>query len=381
MRFFGSISTRRLKAIVRREVNEIIRDRLYLALALLVPPVIMIIFSYGLALDVERVPLGVLDKDGSPLSRAYVDLFAESEAFSLAGRFSDMPSLERALSRSQVRAGLVVPAGFARAVYRGLPTSVQMQIDGTISIRAETIRSYGQAVHSRFLGGLSERLPGAVSASRARIEIVSRVWFNEDLRSANFVTPGLVATLLMFYPTLLMSLSIVREKESQSIVALYCSPISKWELLIGKLLPYLVISLLNFGAMFILMLYLFSVPVRGSLPLIATATVIYVISTCGLGLLISVVVRTQISAILSAVILSLLPPFLYSGFFSPLGVANFSSWLIGRFIPATYYLDVLRSVLLKGTGWSYHWDSLLALAGYSVVVYGVAFRCFRKRLG
>jgi ABC-2 type transport system permease protein len=379
MSLTGSISTRRLKAIIEREFNEIIRDPLYLTLAILVPPVVMMIFGFGLALDIEHVPLGILDQDNTELSRAYADCFTQSETFETAHRYRDMEVLDEDLRLSRLRAGLVIPEGFERTVRRGGQAAVQLQVDGTIPVRAQIVRSYAEAVHQHFLEQVL--MQGRPAPPSARVEILSKVWFNQDLRSANFVVPGLVATMLMFYPALLTTLSIVREKESGSIHALYCSPITKTELLLGKLLPYLGISLVNFVAMFALTLYLFAVPLGGSLLLIVVATGVYVFSTCSIGMLISVLVNRQVTAILTAVLVTLLPSFLYSGFFIPLSASSWSTWLIGRIIPATYYLDVLRGVLLKSTGWRFHWPAILTLLIYSLVIYFVSFKCFRKKLG
>jgi len=380
MKLKDSISTRRIRAIVLREFNEVIRDPLYMSLALLVPPFIMVMFGFGLSLDVDHVPLGISDQDDSKLSRSYVDAFIQSESFDDAGRYTDLRTLDEDLRVSRIRAALVINEGFEQEIREGRQPEVSVWIDGTLPIRGAVARSYAKAIHNRFLAQMLAHQNAPQPNAGPRIETIARVRFNQELRSTNLVVPGLIATTLMFYPALLTTLSIVREKESQSILALYCSPITKTELLLGKLLPYLAISLVNFVSMFLLALFLFAVPFRGSLPLLAVASAIYVFATCGVGMLISVLVSTQVAAILITMVVTLLPSFLYSGFFTPLTASTWSVWVIGRFIPATYYLDILRGVFLKGTGWELHWPALLVLALFSLIFYGISFKSFRKRL-
>jgi ABC-2 type transport system permease protein len=377
-----SISIRRVRAIVTREFNEIIRDPLYLALAILVPPFIMIIFGFGLALDVQDLPLGIRDLDQTRLSREYIDSFVRSDSFNLKKMYMDDETLSDDLRTSKLRTALIIPSGFEKDVMEGRSAQVQVLIDGTIPLRAEIARGYALGVHTTFLSRLPEYVSwfGMMDYKEARINIVPRIEYNPELRSANFVVPGLIATILMFYPAMLTTLSIVREKESQSILAIYCSPITRTELLLGKLIPYLGIAVVNFVFTFLLALFLFQVPFEGSWMLLAVASILYVFCTCALGLTISVVANTQVVAILATLVLTVLPSFMYSGFFIPLPASPMSTQIISHFIPTTYYLDILRGIFLKGTGWSIHWPSLAALVIYSGVLYTIAFKTFRKRL-
>lgn len=377
-----ALSTRRIKAIVYREFNEIIRDPLYLALALLVPPFFMVILGFGLALDVEKLPLGVYDRDQSRLSREYVDSFIRADSFELTAYYDDEELLSADLRNSRLRTGLIIPENFEIDLQKGRPVEVAIWIDGAIPMRAELARGFAIGVHSQFMSRLGNLLPRYANVPRARasINVVPRVLFNPELRSANFIVPGLIASLLMFYPALLTTLSIVREKESHSILALYCSPITRTELLLGKLLPYLLISIFNFVTLFVLAMILFGVPFRGSWTLLAVSSILYIISTCALGLTISVLTGTQVAAILVTMVLTVSPSFLYTGFFTPLAAASWSTWIMGRFVPTTYYLDILRGLFLKQTGWDIHWPSILALVVYSAVLYTISFKMFRKRL-
>ncbi len=377
------LSIRRIFAITVREFNEIMRDPLYLTMAILVPSFIMIIFGYGLALDVENLHLGVCDRDKSRLSREYVDSFIQSETFKLIRGYDDLHEISEDLQTSKLRAALIIPENFQHDIYHGIPVEVQMLIDGTIPLRAEITRGYAEGVHNHFLTELPKLVPQLARKLLPRegyIEIIPRVLFNSELKSVNFIAPGLIATVLMFYPALLTTLSIVREKQTQSIIALYCSPARKSELLLGKLMPYLLIALINFTNTFLLAIYLFAVPFRGSVGILLLATILYVIGTCGLGLMISVLVSTQVAAILITMVVTILPSFLYTGFFVPLSTASWSVWILGRFVSATYYLDILRGIFLKGTGWAENWPAILMLLLYAGILYGISFKVFKKRL-
>jgi ABC-2 type transport system permease protein len=382
MQIGQKINFRRVRAVISREFNEIIRDPLYLALAILVPPFMMLIFGFGLALDVQDLAIGIRDLDQTKLSREYVDSFIKSDSFKLKQMYTDDETLSEDLRTSQLRTALIIPAGFEADLFKGKSVTVQILIDGTIPLRAEIARGFALGVHASFLSRLTEYVPwyGMAGYSKASINLVPRIEYNPELRSANFVVPGLIATILMFYPAMLTTLSIVREKESQSILGIYCSPITRTELLLGKLTPYLGISVVNFVLTLMLTIYLFDVPFRGSWALLAVASILYVFCTCALGLTISVVVNTQLVAILVTLVLTILPSFLYSGFFIPLVAAPLSTQIIGRFIPTTYYLDILRGIFLKGTGWGVHWTSLVALLAYAAILYTISFKTFSKRL-
>jgi len=371
------VSIRRIKAVIVKEFREIIRDPAYLGMVFLVPMFIMVIFGYGLTLDVKDVPLGVYDRDNTPLSRRYYQSFANTESFRLVGLFFDDTSMEQAMQLSRIRAWMTIPEGFSRRVYSGQPVEVQILLDGTFPSRAEVSRGYAQAIHAGFL----EELAGERGDKpKPVIDLHPRIWFNTELQSSYFIVPGLIATLLMFYPALLTTLSIVREKESQAILNIFCSPIARWEFLTGKVLPYWVISLVNFLTIFAAAVLVFKIPYRGSYWLLGVGSAVYVFCTCGIGLLISVLVRTQVSGILITTVLTILPAFIYSGFFVPLSTAEPLARLIGLLVPATYYLDIIRGLFLKGMGWSIHWPNVLTLGVYGLALHGIAYKRFKKRL-
>jgi ABC-2 type transport system permease protein len=377
-----SVNQRRVRAVVRREFNEIIRDPLYLGLAVLVPPVLMMIFGFGLKLDVENLPLGVCDMDQSQLSRLYVDSFIQSESFELKGLYTDKELLAEDLRNTRLRCAIIIPENFEEKVRRNQNIDVALLIDGTIPIRADVARGYAVSAHSLFLSRLVSRIPQlAYRVTQTNyVQVKPRILFNPELKSNNFIVPGILATVLMYYPALITTLSIVREKENQSILALYSSPITRFELLLGKIIPYWVISIVNFITVFLLAIFLFRIPFEGSLILLLTASLIYVFTNCALGLMISCLVETQVSGILVTMVLTVLPSFLYSGFFTPLSASSWSIWIMGRFVPATYYLDVIRGVFLKGTGWSIHLPAMIVLLIFGMILYLVAFSVFRKQM-
>ncbi len=378
---FKLIDKRRITAIIIREFNEIIRDPLYFAMAILIPPFIMIIFGFGLALDVNNIPLGICDRDHTMLSREYIDSYIRSDSFKLAGRYNDFAIMSKDIQNSKLRAALIIPENFQKDIRQGKKVSVQIIIDGTIPMRAEVARGYAISVHNHFLAEIADyKVFLKKFIPHARIAIYPRILFNPQLKSSNFIVPGLIATVLMFYPALLTTLSIVREKESGSIMSLYCSPVHKLELLLGKLIPYLSISFVNFVSTFLLAIFLFHVPFNGGYTLLGLASILYVFGTCGLGLFISVLVNTQVSAILITMVATLIPSFLYTGFFMPLSTASWGVWILSRFVSATYYLRILRELFLKGTGLAIVWPSVLALIIYASVLYILTFTLFRKRM-
>ena len=255
---------RRLQSVVRKEAREIYRDKLYLAMAFVVPVFLKILFGYGLTLDVKNIPTAVLDWNRSPASREYVDRVGRSRYFTLERYLLDYGPIYQGLLKGRLRLGLIIPPDFDRTLALGQETEVQALIDGSFPDRALTSRSYLEAINLEFNQELARRWQSSTGSMPPWIEVDTRAWFNSDLESKNFIVPGLMVTTLFFYPALLASIAIVREKESGSIFNIYCSPIRRWEYVIGKLLPYLGIGLINYVMIFLLSDYLFDVPFRGS---------------------------------------------------------------------------------------------------------------------
>lgn len=363
-----------LPAILRKEVREIARSRLYLALALGVPVILHLLFGYGLTFDVENVPLGLVDRDGTPASREYRAALTASGYFRLARVATEEQELDRALVRGAIRAGVIVPAGFGRRLADGGRAEVQVLLDGSWPNQATIVRGYIEAITTSF----NRMRGGGVQVGIVPLE--PRVWFNGTLESKNYVVPGSLVTTLMFYPALLASLAVVRERERGTLLNIASAPVSRVEFLLAKLIPHLAFALLNFGILLGLTVFPFRVPVRGSLFLLLVGSVVYLLCTVGIGLLISLLMKTQVAAVLLTFFATIIPAFNYSGFFTPLSAMDPGSQALSFLVPARYYMTVAQGILLKGLGWEALWPDLLAMALYAAGLAMTSVAVCRRRI-
>lgn len=350
----------RLLAVARRESLELLRDRFRLRTALVAPVLLMIVFGYGLSIDVERLPYGVLDHDHSAASRAYLEAFAHSRFFAPRGVLRSGAELERSLVEGRLAFAIEIPPAFERDLATGRGPRVAFWIDGTMPFRADVARGYVEAMHQAWWNAREE--PG--QTLRPRVE--TRFWYNQGLRSALSFVPSLIAALLVILPSVLTAVAVVREKELGSIANLHASPLSRGEFLLGKQLPYVALALLYFGVLCALAVALFRVPLRGSGATLLLAALLYAFATTGIGLLVSCFTRTQIAAIMITILLTMLPAFLYSGFFNPVSSLTGGARAISVAFPTTYFLDVCVGTFTKGLGLSLLWPDVVMLAGFAV---------------
>jgi len=368
---------RRVFAIIKKELLVIHRSPLYLALALVVPIILMVLFGFGLTFDVDEVPLGVLDLNRTNRSREYLDAFLSSRYFQLERYAEDLSELEQALTKGEIRLALVIPPEFSRLLDEGRTAEVQALIDGSWPNQGTIIRGYLSAVNARFNDQL---LKAWSSPSRnTPLALEAQVWFNTTLESKNFVVPGMIVTTLLFYPALLATLAVVREKEVGSILNINASPIRPFEFLLGKLIPYFSISMVNFAIIFAIALVIFRVPFRGGVPLLLCGAILYILSTVGIGILVSLVTRTQVAATLLTFFATILPSFLYSGILIPISSMDKVSQGISYLLPARYMREIVHGTFLKGVGLDLLWPSFLALLLYFAVLSFLAVKLFRKR--
>jgi ABC-2 type transport system permease protein len=341
------MNLRRLLAFSRKEVLEISRDRFTVGIALFMPVMMLFLFVYGISLDVENAPLVIVDQDKSAASRELQARFLNSGYFSLKAAPDDARAAEHALMRGETRAALFIPEGFGRNLAKGRAAPVQFIVDGTYASTAAILSAYGRAILYAFPGEL--RLP-------VRPEV--RVWYNPQLRSRNFIVPGLFAVILMAFPPLLTALAVSREKELGTIAQIYASPLTKGEFIAGKLLPYAGIAFLELLIVIGGGLLWFDVPVRGSLGLLVAVGLLYVVCTVSIGLLISTLVRTQLAAMLTALIVTLMPAFLFSGFVYPIFTMPRTFQLYSAALPTPYFLEVSRGIVLRGAGLEELWGNV-----------------------
>ncbi len=370
---------RRLMAVAQKEVKEILRDKLYLALAFGVPLLLFILFGFGLTLDVNNIPFAVLDQNRSPLSRSLVDRLAHSRYFSLQGFLPDYQALHERLIDSRIRLALIIPPHFDRQFQHGPSSEVQALIDGAFPDRAAAILNYLEIIQEEFNAAA---VPATAPpwSSPPSIQVESRAWFNPDLQSRNFIVPGLIATNLFFYAALLASIAVVREKESGAIFNIYCSPIRTWEYLLGKLLPYWAIGFLNYFLLVGLAHFVFHIPLRGSFAFLTAAAGLYVGVTTSLGLCISVLLKTQVGAMLLTTVITLIPAFIYSGFFISVPSMAAGAQVMAHILPVTYFMEIVRGVYLKGLGVAQYWPNLLILTAFFAGFFGLSLAKLKKRL-
>ncbi len=360
----------RLYAVMRKETREITRDRVTLATAFLFPVVMLFMFGYAISLEVENVSLGVLDQDQTPSSAHLIDAFAESEYFELTRNFSSELQIRKSMEVNEVKLVLVIPPGFNALLGRENNPEVQLLIDGTYSATALVALNYGMTIVSRFNEEKDESL----------IDVQTRIWYNPSLRSLIYVVSGLYAVIIAAFPPLLTTLAIVREKESGSIQQIYASPLTVPEFLLGKLIPYGVIASIQLASIVALGYYWFGLPFNGSLGYLAIAGAIYVFCNVGIGLLVSTVTNSQLLAVLLALVITMMPSILFSGFVFPIYAMAEPVQLYTHIFPGRYFVDVSRGIILKGAGPAEMVRPLSFLLVYTFAVFFAAVAIFKKKV-
>ncbi len=381
------MNLRRVATVAWKEWRETMRDRMFLLLAFLLPVLWMLVFGYGLVLDVEDIPLVVVDRDHSALSRDYVYRFTTSRYFAFKGSLVGETEADGWLESGKARAVIVVPEQFEERLVAGQPVAVQTLIDGTFPLRTDITKGYVIAINSAFSADLLvDYLARTRGVSRARAEVLARplelevrYLYNEEVRSAWSTIPALVMFSLMLAPPLLTALGIVREKESGSIYNIYSATVSKVEYLAGKLVPYVFISFVNAVVLWLLATLWFGVPFKGGVGLFLFTSLIFVLTSTGVGLLVSIVVNTQIAALIVTIIVSTLPTFLFSGLIVPVSSLSAGAQLQAHLFPGMYYTNIVRGTFLKGVGIDVLWLDILSLALYAAVLRLVGYRLMTKR--
>jgi ribosome-dependent ATPase len=347
----SSFSLARLFAYSIREALELLRDPIRLSFALVGSALLMLIFGFGISTDVDNLSFAVLDRDQTPESRAYIQEFTGSRYFIEKQPIKDYADLEHRLQDGDIRAAIEIPPGFGRDIKGGRPVSVGAWIDGAMPFRAETIRGYIEGTHQKFASDLEARNQiKAAPLPLAKVE--TRFLYNQDFDSVYAMVPSTIALLLALIPGILMALAIVREKELGSITNLYVTPVTRTEFLLGKQTPYIFLAMLNFGLMFLMALFVFRVPLKGSFPVLALGALLYVAATTSYGMLISAFTRTQIAALFGTAILTMLPAMQFSGMMTPVSSLAGLAALMGRAFPMSYFLPISVGTFTKGLGFA-----------------------------
>jgi ABC-2 type transport system permease protein len=376
------MNLRRLWAMARKEALHIRRDPRSLILAIGIPILMISLFGYALTLDVDRVPLVVWDQSHSPASRDYLSQFTESRYFHFQGAVESYPALERAIDNRTAWIGLVIPPDFAVHLAAGGSPGVQAIVDGSDANTAAIVLGYAQGITLGFNQRIGlEQLQRATGASPpAGLGLRARVWFNPDLESKNYIIPGIIAVVMGLIAALLTSLTVAREWERGTMEQLISTPVRPAEVILGKLLPYFAIGMLDVLIALVMALFLFHVPLRGSIPLLLLVSACFIVGTLAQGILISTLARQQLLASQLAMVSTFLPAFLLSGFTFAIANMPMPVQVITHIVPARYYVALVKGIFLRGVGLEALWPDALFLVIFAGLVAGLAILRFKKRL-
>lgn len=364
----------RIRAIIWKEFIHIIRDPKTLALVALMPVMQLIIYGYAINTDVKHISTILYNEDHSAISRRLVDAFVQSEYFDVRYLAKSEKEIQEFLDRGKAKAGLHFPPTFSRDLYSGNGAELQLLIDGTDSNPANTALNTSQAIVSDFL-----KKEGLSPASVNPLSFQPRLWYNPDLKSSYFLVPGVVGLLLQLLIPMITGTAVVREKERGNLEQLLVTPIRPTEFILGKLIPYMMIGLFIAITILTAARFLFDLPVRGSPVTLFLLTSLYLTVCLGLGLLASTIAENQQQAA-QIIMFFAAPSVLLSGFIFPRETMPLPIYYLGNFIPLTYFVKIIRGILLKGLGFWDLWPEVSALAAMAVAVLTLSVLKFHKRL-
>jgi ABC-2 type transport system permease protein len=365
---------------MRKELTHIVRDPRTLAIMIVMPLVMLILLGYAATTDIEHLRTAVYDADKSPQSRDLVEAYRASNYFDIVEYVQRADDLSYLIDHGDVRSALVIPAGYGRHLAAQERTDVAFLIDGSDPTVANTVfaasQQVGQAISIKTIekqfGVSISRLPG--------VDVRPRVWYNPNLESSHFMIPGMIVIVLFLFTTLFTSTSIVRERELGTIEQLIVTPIRPIELVVAKVLPYVLVSFFVIIEVLIVGVVVFGVPINGSLPLLLGLASLFLVTALGLGIFISTVAKTQVEAFMMT-FATIMPTIFLSGFFFPIEAMPRWLQLISYFIPARYGLIIIRSIILKGVGLEILNEQVVAIIIFGTVIVTLASTRFKKRLG
>jgi ABC-2 type transport system permease protein len=396
----------RLKAVAKKEFLHVLRDPRSLMMGIGMPMLLLFLFGYALTLDVDRVPLVVWDQAGTAQSREFISRFSGSRYFDLKQHTSAYRAIEEAVDRREALIALVIPPDFDRLLSRGERVPVQTVLDGSDPSTATIALGYAEAAAATFSRDIAlkqmqntprppfpsppdsggetgwvGRQGGGGMTKVPSLELKSRVWFNTDMVSRNFIFPGLIGVVMMIMAAILTSLCIAREWETGTMEQLIATPVSGLELIFGKLAPYFCIGVLDLILCVCVGEFVFNVPLRGSLVLLAALVLLFLFGALSFGILLSIITKSQLLASQLAIVTTVLPAFLLSGFIFPIENMPLPIQAVTRLISARYFVFILRGIYLKDVGLAVLWPEVLFLGVFGTVVLAVAVRKFKKKIG
>ena len=373
----------RLWIIMQKEFIHIKRDRRTLALTLFMPALILLLLGYAVANDIDHMPMAVADFSKSPASREFITQLTSSEYFSLTHYVHSENEILNLMDKEFITIGTYIPESFGREVATGKPTTVQFYINGADLLKAQTaqlaVETISQATSQEIL---THRLYGANNKFNFEtpLDVHINYLYNPDLRRLNFMIPGLVALILQVQSLMLTALSIVKEREQGTMEQLIVTPIKVWELMLGKILPYVLIALFNVLVTLAVSVFWFKVPVSGNIILLLFLSLIFIIGSLGLGILISNIAKTQMQAMYISSFSIQIPSMILSGFVFPRLNMPKITYFAGNLLPITYFIEIVRGIILKGVGFVQLWRYIWPLALLSIIFFTLSVVTFRKRI-
>ena len=371
----------RIFSIVRKEFVQIFRDPRTLALIIVMPIIQLFLLGYAATTDVRNIPVAILDQNQTPQSRELLDAFRAADYFRIDYYVNSPDEYQKLIESGKIRAALVIPPDYDSQLLDGKAQALFVLdgSDGSVGATAlSTARQIGQSYATKVLEQ-QMTLRSSSALPTPPLEVRTQVWYNPDFRSAYFMIPGVIGMILSFITTILTATTIVRERERGTIEQLIVTPIRSWELIVGKLLPYVILAFIETFEILIIGHLAFAVPVRGSLFLITLASGLFLMSSLGIGLFASTVANTQQEAMLTVMMFNL-PMIFLSGFFFPIQAMPKFLQLVSYAIPLRYYLVVIRALMIKGVGFAAIQSEIISLTIFGVVIMGAAALRFRKRL-
>jgi ribosome-dependent ATPase len=373
-------SLARLWAYARRETVELLRDPIRLAFAFFGPIILMAAFGYGISFDIENLQMAGFDQDRTPASRQLLDAFSGSRYFSVQPPVTSAAEADERLRSGDTQIVVEVPGGFGRDLLSGRQPEVDASVDGAMTFRGETARNYVRGVVRKEGEQLERELRRPMNPSAWRdSDIETRFRYNQAFLSVNAMVPSVFMLMLCLIPAIMSAIAVVREKETGSIANFRSTPITRFEFLLGKQLPYIAVAMLNFVFLFLMAIFVFDVPIKGPFLTLLIGTVIYVVSTTGFGQLISSFTRTQVAAVFATAILSIVPAVNFSGLFAPVSSLSGTAKILGLTFPSAWYQPVTVGVFAKALGMVDLWRNILAISAIALVYLVLSLLMLRKQ--
>ena len=368
---------RGLNAILFKEFITVLRDPMTLFFMLFPPPIEMIAFGYALDNDVKHMPMAILNEDRTVESRRFLDRFVNTETFRVVGEVHNIEEMASEIRKGRASVGMQIPPHFTRDLRAGHPAAVQILIDGSNSTTA--LQALNTALGVALTQSV-EMMMGETGRRTVPVEIRPQMLYNPTMRSPNFFVPGVIGIVLQIGTTFATAMAVVRERERGTLEQLLVSPLSRWALMLGKLIPYLCVGMVMAVLLFAIMRFVFAVPIAGSIIAMVFSTVIYLFALLSIGLLVATKAENQMQALQMSMAF-VLPSVFFSGFIFPRETMPWIFYAIGSVLPTTYFISLMRAIILRGASFFEYWQSLAIMTGMAVVLFCVCSLRFRKKIG